>query len=306
MTQSEHTNSPPNTLETLRDQLALISAGKSHIQMGTRAYHTLAKLLDAPQQSAVHSISQLADLHNVNASTLTRLAKRLGYKGFSEFQWVFRRHLTDDREYYSDRAGKLLEAEEISIESLALMNQVASEESANISNLIKNIDPITLEQSAELLANSLCVRIHGLRQYYSVACFISYGLGMIRDQVAVLGNSGHGMAHALAQLKNDDVLVVLGTSPYTRATVDTCRIATSHGIKVIAITDSYASPLASSAEHIFITPTSGTFFSNSTAACIILAEGLLAMAARKLGESAVKALKHQELLIDELGVALHT
>ena len=242
----------------------------------------------------------------MNASTLTRLAKRLGYSGFSEFQWVFRRHLTEYSEYYNERVGKLAEAEDISVEGLALINQIANEESVNISNLIKNIDPIALEQSATMLAGSQCVRIHGLRQYYSVACFISYCLGMIRDQVGVLGDSGHGIAHALAQLKEQDLLVVLGTSPYTRATIDTCRIAASHGIKVIAITDSYASPLASSAQQVFIAPTRGTFFSNSTTGCIILAEGLLAMVARKLGDSAISALKHQELLIDELGVALYT
>jgi len=306
MNQTENSYSPPTSLEGLRDQLASIGAGESHIELGSRAYHTLAKLVDSPQQSAVHSISQLAHLHNVNASTLTRLAKRLGYNGFSEFQWVFRRHLTDDREYYSDRAGKLMEAEEISVEGLTLINQVAGDESNNISNLIKNIDPITLDQSAELLATSPSVRIHGLRQYYSVACFISYGLGMIRDHVAVLGDSGHGMAHSLAQLNSGDTLLVLGTSPYTKATIDTCRVAPIHGVRVITITDSYASPLASTADQVFIAPSSGSFFSNSTAACIILVEGLLALVARKLGNSAVDALKHQEHLIDELGVALHT
>ncbi len=179
---------PPRSLDQLRSLLAGVMTRAAPTHLGTRAQRTLAALIDSPRQTAVYSITELADMVGVNTSTLTRLAKRLGYSGFTELQ-------------------------------------------------------------------------------------------------------------------ADDVLVALGSSPYTRATVEACRIAAAHGIHIIAITDSYGSPLAACANETFITPTGGTFFSNSTAASLILAEGLLALVARSLRNEALEALRRRETLIDELGVA---
>jgi DNA-binding MurR/RpiR family transcriptional regulator len=198
----------------------------------------------------------------------------------------------------------MLRSAQASRKSVSLVASVAEDETANILTMLKNINVQALEEAARWLASARCVRTHGLRQFFSIACFISYGLGMVRSNVGVLGEPGHGVAHALAQLQADDVLVALGSSPYTRATVEACRIAAAHGIHNIAITDSYGSPLAACANETFITPTGGTFFSNSTAASLILAEGLLALVARSLGDEALEALRRRETLIDELGVAL--
>lgn len=295
---------PPQSLDQLRNLLASLRTQQAPTRLGARALQTLAGLVDSPRQTAVYSISELAKNVGVNASTLTRLAKRLGYGGFADLQSVFRRHVAEERDFYSERAGRLLSSEEMRRKSISLMAKVAQEESANISSMLKDIDAQALEHAASRLADAARVRTYGLRQFYSIACFISYSLGMVRREVAVLDESGHGVAHALAQLTPGDVILVLGSSPYTRATVDVCRTAAAHGIHIIAITDSSASPLAASASQTFITPTRGTFFSNSMAACLILAEGLLALVAQRLGKEAVAALKRRELFIDELGVAL--
>lgn len=295
---------PPQSLDQLRSLLASLKARQAPTRLGARSFRTLAGLVDSPRQTAVYSISELASNVGVNASTLTRLAKRLGYSGFADLQSVFRRHVAEERDFYSERAGRLLSSAEMRRKSISLMAKVAQEESTNISSMLKNIDAQALEQAASQLADAARVRTYGLRQFYSIACFISYSLGMVRGDVAVLGESGHGVAHALAQLSPGDVVLVLGSSPYTRATVDVCCTAAAHNLHVIAITDSSASPLAASANQTFITPTRGTFFSNSMAACLILAEGLLALVAQRLGKEAVAALKRRELFIDELGIAL--
>jgi DNA-binding MurR/RpiR family transcriptional regulator len=295
---------PPQSLDQLRGLLAKAKTQGSPARLGARAQRTLAGLIDSPRQTAVYPISKLAGVVGVSASTLTRLAKRLGYGGFAELQGVFRRHIAEDRDFYSERAGRLLESDQALRKSISLMAQVAEEETTNILTMLKNIDVQALEQAAGRLATAPRVRTHGLRQFFSIACFISYGLGMVRSDVGVLGEPGHGVAHALAQLQAEDVLVVLGSAPYTRATVEACRIAAAHGLHIVAVTDSYGSPLAACANEIFITPTGGTFFSNSMAASLILAEGLLALVARQLGGKALEALRDREVLIDELGVAL--
>ncbi len=294
----------PKNLDELRSLLSELQSGAGPLRLGSRSFQTLAGLVDAPRQTAVYSISELASAHNVNASTLTRLAKRLGFHGFSDFQGVFRRHIAAGSDFYSRRAGELLRGGVTDSESIALLSKIAQDESANIAAMIDSIDPARLEATVRMIAQGRAIRVHGLRQFHSIACGIAYTLGMIRNDVALLGDPGHGVAHALAQLEAGDVLIVMGSTPYTRATVDACEIAAAHGMRIIALTDSYASPFAKYAEQVFITPTGGVFFGNSTAACLIFAEGLMALVARTLGQHSVQALKRREALIDQLGVAV--
>jgi DNA-binding MurR/RpiR family transcriptional regulator len=138
----------------------------------------------------------------------------------------------------------------------------------------------------------------------SAAGFFAYALGRMRDSGAVLGASGHGIAHGIAQMEPGDLLVAFGSDPYTRSTVDSCRIASERSIRVIALTDSQASPLARYADIVFLTPSGGAFVANSVASAIVLSETLLALVARRLGRRAVTALKERERCIDALGSAL--
>src|SRR5210317_142655 len=102
------TPSLPRDIDQLRTLLSRIKTGESGIHLGNRALKVFSTLLDTPRHAAVYSISQLADSMGVNASTLTRLAKKLGYSGFNEFQNVFRDHIATTGHFYTEQAGRLL------------------------------------------------------------------------------------------------------------------------------------------------------------------------------------------------------
>src|SRR5690606_30222236 len=155
-----------------------------------------------------------------------------------------------------------------------------------------------------LLREAREVRIHGLRQFYSLATFFSYGLGLIRDRVSILGEAGHGVAHSLSQLTGDDLLVVLGCNPYTRATVDASLVAASSGILGIAVCDAGVSTLAATAAGAFVVPSAGDFYVYRDAACLAVLEGILTLVARELGDMARDTLRSRERLFPTLGNVL--
>jgi len=295
----------PASVEDLQQLVSRIQAGSSLVKLGPRTYRTLARLVDSPRQAAVFTISELASALGVNASTLTRLSKRLGYAGFSEFQSVFRRHVAHGDDFYSERAGRFLANDGETVSGTSVLAKIAEDEQSNIAELVAGIDTEHLAQTARAMASARAIRVQGLRQHYPSACFLAYGLGMIREDVSLLNTAGAGIAHSFAQLKSHDMLVAIGHAPYTRETVDACTLASHYKLRIIAITDSYASPLAAPAENVLITPAGGRFFGNSTAASVILIEALLSMTAAELGQSAVDALKRHERVIDELGVAMN-
>ncbi|ALM53060.1 MurR/RpiR family transcriptional regulator [Halomonas huangheensis] len=296
---TEHT---ANTLEALHRQLTAIQNGKADIRLGKRSQRVLSALLESPKQSAVGSISELSERLGVNASTLTRLAQRLGYQGFAQLQAVFRRELTDGgQHFYSDLAARLVTEQG---EGLTRLARLGRQESANLAELVERLDDGSYQAAAEQLVVAKRVRVHGQRQFASLAQFLAYGLGMLRADVAELNASHQGAADALAQLDAGDVLLVASCFPYTTSVLATAEVAARHGIKVIALTDGASSPLAQAADLAFHVPNDSLFFSNSMCAFMLLAQGLMTEVADRLGERGVTALKQRERLIQELGESL--
>jgi len=293
----------PDTVGGLKELLAAIEKGEVDIALGSSSVRVLTALIESPQRAAVSSITELAEQVDVNASTLSRLARRLGYSGFSKLQDVFRRELTEGRSFYSDQASRLVVGADDK-GTLAQLTRLGRQESANIANTIEQVDPATFEAVVASLSQAKRVRIHGMRQFNSLALFMAYGLGMLRPDVGALDSSRQGVADALAQLESGDVLVVASCFPYTPSVLATAEVAARHGITVIALTDSASSPLAKTARHSFFVPNRSLFFSNSMCAFMLLAEGLLSAVASSLGEASVEALKYRETLIAELNASL--
>ncbi|MFC5695553.1 MurR/RpiR family transcriptional regulator [Pseudomonas sp. GCM10022186] len=294
---------PPDTLAGLKLLLEAIERREADISLGSSSRRVLTALIEAPQRAAVSSISELADQLGVNPSTFSRLAQKLGYGGFSKFQDVFRREVTEGRTFYSDQASRLL-VPSGSNDSIGQLTRLGRQESANMASMIEQVDCADFDATVELLTSARRVRIHGMRQFNSLALFMAYALGMLRPDVAPLDAARQGVADALAQLDEGDVLLVASCFPYTPSVLATAEVAARHGIQVVALTDSSSSPLAKIARYSFYVPNQSLFFSNSMCAFMLLAEGILSAVASRLGEASVAALKHREALIAELNASL--
>jgi DNA-binding MurR/RpiR family transcriptional regulator len=297
--------SKPRTIDELRELVVLINRDQTDISLGEKALDVLAKLVDAPEQAAVRTISELGELLSVNASTLTRLSKKLGFAGFNDFQNVFRQAIADgERYFYSRQAGRLLSATSTGNRDVGIFERLARETASNVDGFIAQLDAGTLNKAASRLATARRVRIHGVRQYHAFASFLTYGLGMLRGDVALLDATQLGAAEALAQLEKGDVVVVASCAPYTRSIANVAEIAAARGLEVVAVTDTRASPLVAHSKHAFFIPHASSFFSNSMGAYIVFCEGLLNLVAQKLGKDALSALARREELIADMQIEM--
>jgi len=292
----------PTTLDELKDRAAELRRSGAESRVGRRAFGVLLNMIDAPHEAAVQTVSELAAVNGVNASTLTRLVQRLGYKGFGALQAVFRSHISERRQYYSHQAELLMQSDDGGGGGARLMQRLVKEEIANVMTTVQELDEERLNGAAIALAKARNVGVLGLRGCFSVAHFLAYFLGLIRRNVSILGRAGHTVAEDLVHLEADDVLVAISYAPYTRQTVDICRFAREHGVRIIAITDSHSSPLAADATYAFSAARRGPYFFNATTSSLILVETLLALAAQELGSEAVAEPKRNAAIFDEPGL----
>lgn len=288
----------------------LVSLGElaNQIRLGAKTRAALHVLLAHPENVAFGSITELAQQLGISPSTLTRLAKRLGFIGFAQFQRVFVNSLASQPiAFYSGQASRHLQrgaqcAELSEPDTSQRLERLVAENMANIQHSVKQLHTTQLIEAARHIAQAKRVRVHGVRQYSALAQFLVYGLSLIRSDVALLDGCGLGIAEGLAQLEPADVLISASVRPYSQEVLAVHEQAVQAQLSTISFTDHRSSPLASTADYAFLIPFQSSFFSNSISAYFVMAEGLLNQVAWELGQSALEAIQKREQLIAALNI----
>jgi len=258
-------------------------------------------MLVDPGATSVKTISELADELAVHRSSLTRLAQKLGFNGFPDFQAVFRRELKGKTNFYTNQVEKFLQKETGSDEcDKPIIEEVSSTEWSNFLQAMENFDEKDFEAVADSLMGARRVALLGLRGSYPVAYFLGYYLKMIRDDVSIIGMAGHILAEEIGNLHPGDVLLAISAAPYTKSTINACRMAGNLGVDVMAITDSRMSPLKDVAKHTLLAACKGAYFFTPQTSLMVYAESLLAAVVKKSDETAINNLKKKEMIFAEM------
>lgn len=292
---------PPQTAEQLRALLVEIKQGKSSINLGTKAARALGQILELGADQSVLKITTLAERLDINPSTLTRLARNLGYSGFTDFRnTLLSESLTPVPAFYTRQAQQALQASGSDLSDR--VNQLAAENKKNIEYFASTFDQAEFDQTLKLLADAPRVRIYAIRQFLSMAMFLSYGLGMIRSDVNLLDAPGLGTAEGLAGMSESDVLVVFSCSPYSKQVIEVCKAAHGSGMNTVVITDRASSPLVEFATRTILVPHLTSFLSNSVTTFAFCVESLINGVATRLGDAAESALQRRDEMINSMNI----
>ncbi len=291
---------PPQTLAELRALAQDIAQGDAPVALGARARATLARMLDLGGDPALLSITRLAERLSVSPSTLTRLARSLGYPGFPALQKVLlSASLPGTGTFYSQRARAALEGGGSLAAGVA---RLCRENQDNIGRFADTLDEASLAAAVELIVSAPRIAVHGIRQFHAVASFLVYGLRMIRADVSLLDSSGLGVAEGLALVGADGLLISTSCAPYSAQVIAVAAEARRLGMATIALTDRANSKLAVGARAALLVPHETSFLSNSIGGFIVAVECLVNACAAASPDTARRALHQRDLMIGRLGI----
>lgn len=297
---------PPASLERLVAFLEAEKRSPGKSRLGRRSLELLEALLNEPQQVSLHGISQLAQAHGVNPSTLTRLARRLGFGGFKDFQKIFREDIAQASRFYSSQAARLLGTRDAGALRTAKdggpLQDLCNGELNNVVVTIKSIDPAQLRSIARSVAEARRVYVIGLRGCYSAAHYLGYYLGFLRADVVTLGSAGFTVAEDLCAIGPGDVFIAITLHPETRHTLESCRVARELGAHVVTISNHITSPVRVYGDDNLTVQSQGPFYFNPVAALFVLLEALVAQIAEDMGAEAIGMLKQRERVFDQLDI----
>ncbi|AUQ26533.1 MurR/RpiR family transcriptional regulator [Dickeya zeae] len=147
-----------------------------------------------------YNSAELARLSGVSKATVSRLFRRLGYPSYREMRDELRTlrqsgmPLTDNRD---------------AVQGNTLLARHYKQEMANLTQWVNQIDPQQFGAVIGALQQARRVCILGLRNSYPVALHLRQQLLQIRPQVPLLAQPGQTLAEELADLDEQDVVIVV-------------------------------------------------------------------------------------------------
>ena len=279
-----------------RDILTVIQENMSTFSKGQKRIANY--ILESYDKAAFMTASKLGKTVNVSESTVVRFASELGYDGYpsmqKSLQKMIRNRLTSVQriEVSYDRFG-----------DQDVLTSVLQSDIDKIRMTLEEVDHQSFEHAVDAIVKARRIYIIGVRSSASIATFLHFYLNLIFDNVVLIGASTASEVYEnLIKVGAEDVGLGISFPRYSSRTVHGMKFAKDQGAATIAITDSEASPLASTATYTLKARSDMASFVDSLVAPLSLVNALLVAVSRKKNEDLSNTFQKLEKIWEEYGV----
>ncbi|WP_203362059.1 MurR/RpiR family transcriptional regulator [Bacillus sp. REN10] len=221
---------------------------KNYLQLSKGQQKVGEYLLKYPEEIALQPASQIGHRIGVSETTVIRLCYSLGLSGYSQLQAMVREHLIHQKShlnnYYSSKIEMAREPH--------LYAQVMEKDAENIRKTRDSIREEDMEQAVMKIMEANKVYITGMRTSFAPAQWLSFVLGLARDDVHLYQPATDDLMAVLQQLNSQSVFVAITFHRYVKETVKLAEMAKEQGAFVISITDSELAPIARFCDRTFV------------------------------------------------------
>ncbi|PWX45999.1 N-acetylmannosamine kinase [Clostridium perfringens] len=221
-------------------------------------------------KAAFMTAAKLGNNVGVSESTVVRFATELGFSGYPKLQKALQ---------------ELIKNKLTSVQRLELSNDFISEENAlkgvlkadieNIRATLEKINHKTFDEVVNEIFKAKRIYIIGLRSSTALAEFLGFYLNLILDNVRVISNGISDTFEQMLNLGEGDLVIGIGFPRYALKTIDALEFAKTRNAKIVSITDSLISPLASQSDHTLIAQSNMASFVDSLVAPLSVINALI-------------------------------
>ena len=250
-------------------------------------------VIDHPADVALLTTREQARRAGVAPATMTRLAQRIGLKGYDEIRKLYAEAVRRRPESFRARAEELLQRRDTEGDA-ALVHDVLSSLAHHLQALTSAESIERFTAAAKLIAGAELVFCLGLRSSFAVAYIFHYVRSLFGASSVLVDGAGGTGVDLLRTIGSADVMLAISVKPYTRHTVHAARYSRARGVRIVAVTDSEMSPLAALAEETLIVRTETPSFFHTMAPAFAAVECLAALVAARRGSQTLAAIAASE------------
>lgn len=262
------------------------------LQLETRIKN--ARLTKTEQMAADYFLNHRESLYFMTAkdiaralgisdTSVIRLCRTLGYRGFQELQEQLRQELSQQlaREKYVVPCRQIPE-DGRSAPDAGYVRDLELAVQALQGTYLKN-GPDKIRQTADLLLKSDRIFVGGFRGASAAACYLGVLLAQYTGRVEYAARADSGCVETVLDYGEDDCVVLVGTERYSGMACVLADMARENRRRLVAIVDKATSPLAYHADVVLTCDTQGSTPFHSYLGIFFLIEALSAELSRCCG-----------------------
>ena len=200
-------------------------------------------------KAAFMTASKLGETVGVSESTVVRFATELGYDGYPKLQKAMQEMIRN----------KLTSVQRIEVTSSRIgddnvLDSVLNQDIEKIRRTIEETSHEAFDRAVDEICKAKRIYIFGARSTAAIANFLAYYFELIFDNNVIVINSTSYTAtyEHIFRMTSEDVIIGISFPRYSKMTIEAMDFARKRGAHSIAITDSMASPIISSADSVLI------------------------------------------------------
>lgn len=256
-------------------------------------------VLDHPHEVVTISMRALSVRAGSKPATLVRFAQQLGFAGWPQLKEAF----ADEMGLGSGATGERTRQRVVRAKDRTLVDALFDVQRANLENTHQQ-NRVALPGACALLEKAPAVHAAGFRACYPLAFSFVYLYRLFRPTVHLVDGQGGSLEMQQRAFTRGDALVVASFAPYSREALQAAEAARAAGCRILAVTDSAASPLSLLADETLLFPIRSPSFFPSVAAGLALVEALLELLASRAGKTVAKRIDQAETQLFETGAYL--
>lgn len=209
--------------------------------------------LSHPHDVALSPVSHLAEQSGIAATSFVRLAKAMGFNGFSDMQKVFRAPLQraapatlEERIRHSRGEQVVPDPDDLD----ALTRSFSLANMASLDHLAERVGSLPLAETVDSILAARVVYVIGVDRSFAAASYLSYALNRAGVQSIQILGLGSAIEDHAAVMASDDLLIAISFPPYADDTVNVTRLVRQRGNPIVAITDNHVSPITERCTHL--------------------------------------------------------
>ena len=268
-------------LHTIRDNMPRFSKGQKRIA---------AYILSDYDKAAFMTASKLGGLVNVSESTVVRFAALLGYDGYPAMQRTLQEMIRNKL-----TSVQRIEVSDDRIGNHDILSMVMQSDMDKVRLTLEQIDRAAFDGAVSDIVAAKRIYILGVRSAGALSTFLAFYFNLIFENVThVAASSASEVFEHLLRVGPDDVVIGISFPRYSKRTVKAMEFAHDRGARVIAITDSEASPLADTADRVLMAKSDMVSFVDSLVAPLSLVNALIVAISRVKKQDISKSLGELE------------
>ena len=241
------------------------------VKLTAKRQEILRPVLEQPRGFVLLSVRDMAKRLNTDPATIVRIVRVLGFANFREFQ----KHLHDLSIAFATSADTMQLGESRRDGRPSYVADSIERDLKNLHALKNTLDPARLSELAKRIYSSRRVVLLAGDLASFLADYLEYHLTLLGLPVFSATTAGR-IVHLTRSLTSDDLAIAISFRRGLKQTIEGARTARDRGAYLVAITDTFLSPLARAGNETFLAGIETTSFGASYVAPVAFINSLLA------------------------------